>query len=444
MQAPRLCKSVSVAKSATAVSRWRSVVCAACLYGFGATPSVLGQPSAPATSESVNERLQAAQRAIADLRNQTARQNSLDFARLVVDAAVRDSLKIVEARDLTKSDYARVTELMLGGLLGVNDDALRIVADEETGFENLRALSIFVSSTTAAGIQALTTTSSMAKLEELTIYGSPEEIETSVAVLASPNARLPMLRAIHLWGGSDVAVALITSGDSSLVDLGELGLWGKEVTDLSLMKLSSPDSSLQRLKRLVVGSDTSISDAGVKSLVRPDTSLKYLTELSLHAKSMTDLSARYLSSNDSGLKALTALHISGEVTDAGAAALASESSGLRQLTDLSLGGSNISDAGVAHLSSRGSGLGQLRRLNLSNTRVGDAGIATIFHAETGLSRLEVLGLSATEVTDITADRVASAGHLLPNLKRLDLMGTSVSEKAASTIQTRLPSLQVIR
>jgi hypothetical protein len=76
--------------------------------------------------------------------------------------------------------------------------------------------------------------------------------------------------------------------------------------------------------------------------------------------------------------------------------------------------------------------------------VGDAGIATIFHAETGLSRLEVLGLSATEVTDITADRVASAGHLLPNLKRLDLMGTSVSEKAASTIQTRLPSLQVIR
>ncbi len=180
-----------------------------------------------------------------------------------------------------------------------------------------------------------------------------------------------------------------------------------------LRVLADPDTGLKALTKLHLWR-TDMTDAGLKELARTETGLKALKELEVYPDVWTDELLRYVARADTGLKGLTTLDLEDTpVTDAGLKELARGDTGLKALTTLNLRGTQVTDAGLKDLARAEIGLKALTTLSLWDTKVTDAGLKELARADTGLKALTELDLWVTQVTDAG---IAEVRRRFPNIK----------------------------
>jgi Leucine-rich repeat (LRR) protein len=227
-----------------------------------------------------------------------------------------------------------------------------------------------------------------------------------------------------------------TLGPSEFARVTILNFQSDTFTDAGAAWLARPDSGLTALTRLHL-SNTQVGDAGVAALAAKDSGLKALTTLNLDATQVGDVGAKALASSDLGLPALTTLYLSTtKVTDAGVTALAFKDSGLKALTTLSLESTGVGDAGAAALAAKDTGLAALTTLNLRGTQVGNAGAASLASKHSGLTALTTLYLLNTQVGDAGVAALAAKDTGLRALTTLNLSYSQVSDAGAKALAAK--------
>jgi serine/threonine protein kinase/WD40 repeat protein len=199
-----------------------------------------------------------------------------------------------------------------------------------------------------------------------------------------------------------------------LKELEDLGLWGSQLSDIGLERLTM----LSHLRKLNVGR-TKVTDAGTGSLAN----FPKLTDLVLSYNPISDAGLPPLKS----LPRLQSLSLEGtRVTDAGLKDIAE----LKQLWRLDLKRTKVRGPGLAHLRQ----LPLLRDLNLDDIAITDD--ALVHLAE--YPALRVLGLWRCAVTDVGLAN-------LTNLKRLEcvrLQETKVTAEGVKKLAKALPQCRI--
>ena len=131
------------------------------------------------------------------------------------------------------------------------------------------------------------------------------------------------------WPKSENASAVQAFAAADLGNVSMISMGDKASADLLLKELTRPDSGLKALTMLhLAGSN--VTDAGLKELARPNSGLTALTWLDLGNTKVTDAGLKELVRPDCGLKALPTVYLVGtNVTVAGAKESQAARPGLR-------------------------------------------------------------------------------------------------------------------
>ncbi len=309
--------------------------------------------------------------------------------REVIEAKVREHLKLPSSDALGPAEFARVTELDLKRT-AVSNAGAAWLADPATGLSALATLNLQHTALTDAGLAAL------------------------------------------------------ARADTGLKSLTALYLAHTKVTDAGVHTLARVGTGLSALTQLDLRS-TAVTDAGVTALARADTGLKGLTSLDLSFAKVTDAGIKLLADKNTGLKGLTVLGLaSTQIADAGLAHLAHKDTGLTNLRTLNLAFSQVTDAGVKAAARADSGLAPLHAIFFHGTRVTDIGVADLAHTDTGLKSLKTLDLGATAVTDEGVRALARADSGLTSLTSLHLRETKVTDAGVAAVKARWATIEIAR
>jgi Leucine-rich repeat (LRR) protein len=204
-----------------------------------------------------------------------------------------------------------------------------------------------------------------------------------------------------------------------LTHLRYLYLYGEGITDAELSHIQG----LNRLEKLIIGSNTNITDSGLATLK----GLKSLKKLRL-------MSCKGV--NGSGLKSLEGLKYfvdldlatlrDSSISDTGLAALEN----CKQLESLSLAGANISDAGLEHLQN----LTNLKLLFLNGTTITDAGLKYL----RGMANLNALYIDGNAISDKGMENLTDFNKL----EYLVLSNTRVTLAGVDKLKKALPKCYI--
>jgi len=227
-------------------------------------------------------------------------------------------------------------------------------------------------------------------------------------------ARVPDLRALSALGPNDIQMVVfwdVVASDANMVHIAahltglkQLGFYKGLPGEAGCAQIAR----LKSLEALMVVSDGSLSDNGLRDLVRHLKDLKSFRYLKLRGTQLTDAGLAHLRELDSleslflssdkmtgsgfthlaELPALKEIEFWSKTIDDTALAHLAKSTSLKYLGPMS---PRITDAGMAHLA----GLKSLESLNLFGLRIGDAGVRHLSQ----LTSLRALNLDMTRVTD---------------------------------------------
>lgn len=329
----------------------------------------------------------------------------------IIERAVRDSLRLTEAGDLTPQGWADVKRLVFQ-LTPLNDQGIRWLSRPDRGLRSLGALYLHYNKATVHALE----------------------------IIASPGTGLSPLTTLSLKGQivSDAGLQHLARSDTGLKQLNTLLVRAKTAIDQGIQFLARPDTGLKHLTTLGLA-DKTASARALESLARADTGLSALTHLDLSDSAVTDESVEFLARPDTGLKALTTLNLSTTaVTDRTIHALRPARSGLRHLSALSLSGAKVTLEGVRALAHRTEGLRGLDVLSLSVRNADDEWLRCLAGPDSGLVNLTTLNLLFTGVTDEGLMALIQRGSALSKLTLLNLPGTVVSASTRAAFEAKFP------